>query len=125
MFYFLATSPAFLLVKLDSPNPPPAARHFQRAFSDAVRCRLLGMLAFALTGPPAFAIVIGLDRGLRDLVRAAGFCEERDAQLHARDAGDTDAVRSLRRLHLGGMLCNAVQLAVILASIPYVGITAT
>ena len=33
-----------------------------------------------------------------------------DAQLSARDAGDADAVRRLRRLHWGGMLCNAIQL---------------
>jgi hypothetical protein len=29
-------------------------------------------------------------------------------------------VRRLRRLHWGGMLCNAVEVAVIVGSIPYV-----
>ena len=46
-----------------------------------------------------------------------------DAQLSARDAGDADAVRRLRRLHWGGMLCNAIQLVAIVASIPYVSVT--
>jgi hypothetical protein len=48
------------------------------------------------------------------------FLERWDAQLRARDAGDADAVRRLRRLHWEGMLCNAVELAVIVGSIPYV-----
>jgi hypothetical protein len=51
------------------------------------------------------------------------FLQRWDAQLQARDAGDAEAVRRLRRLHWGGMLCNAVELAVILISIPYVVVT--
>ena len=43
-----------------------------------------------------------------------------NAQLSARDAGDADAVRRLRRLHWGGMLSNAVVLVAVVASIPYV-----
>jgi hypothetical protein len=31
-------------------------------------------------------------------------------------------VRRLRRLHWGGMLCNAVQLAVVVVSIPYLSV---
>ena len=46
-----------------------------------------------------------------------------DAELSARDAGDTDAVRKLRRLHWGGMLCNAVQLVAIVTAIPYISVT--
>jgi hypothetical protein len=46
-----------------------------------------------------------------------------DAELVARDAGDADAVRKLRRLHWGGMLCNAVQLVAIVAAIPYISVT--
>ena len=40
----------------------------------------------------------------------------------ARDAGDANAVRKLRRLHWGGMLCNAVQLVAIVAAIPYISV---
>jgi hypothetical protein len=43
-----------------------------------------------------------------------------DADLSARDTGDPDAVRWLRRPHWGGMLCNAVELVTIKASIPYI-----
>jgi hypothetical protein len=43
-----------------------------------------------------------------------------DADLSARDTGDPDAVRRLRRLHWGGILCNAVELVTIVASIPYI-----
>jgi hypothetical protein len=31
-------------------------------------------------------------------------------------------VRKLRRLHWGGMLCNAVQLVAIVASLPYISV---
>jgi hypothetical protein len=44
-----------------------------------------------------------------------------DARL--RDAGDADAARRLRRLHWGGMLSNAIQLAVIVPCIPYIAVT--
>ncbi|BAR54251.1 hypothetical protein NK6_1066 [Bradyrhizobium diazoefficiens] len=47
-----------------------------------------------------------------------------DDQLSASDAGDTEAPRRLRRLHWSGMLCNAVLLAALLASIPYIATTA-
>jgi hypothetical protein len=43
-----------------------------------------------------------------------------DAQISARDAGDADVVRRLRRLHWAGMLCNAIQVGAALASIPYI-----
>jgi hypothetical protein len=45
-----------------------------------------------------------------------------DARLSDRDAGDADAVR---RLHWGGMLSNAVQLAAVVASIPYIAVAPT
>jgi hypothetical protein len=48
-----------------------------------------------------------------------------DAELSARDAGDADAVRRLRRLHWGGMLCNAIQLVAIVGSIPFVAVVPT
>lgn len=43
-----------------------------------------------------------------------------DDQLSARDAGNADAVRQLRRLHWSGMLCNAALVTALVASIPYV-----
>jgi hypothetical protein len=47
------------------------------------------------------------------------FLRQMDARLSDRDAGDADAVR---RLHWGGMLSNAVQVAAIVASIPYIAV---
>jgi len=41
------------------------------------------------------------------------------------DAGDANAVRRLRRLHWNGMLCNAILLFAVVASIPYVSATTT
>jgi hypothetical protein len=43
-----------------------------------------------------------------------------DAELRARDAGDRDAVRRLRRLHWVGMVCNVLQLALVVLSVPYI-----
>jgi hypothetical protein len=48
------------------------------------------------------------------------FMQRMDDQLNARDAGDAEAARRLRRLHWSGMLGNAVLLAALLAGIPYV-----
>jgi len=45
-----------------------------------------------------------------------------DARLSDREAGDVGAVRRLRRLHWGGMLSNAIQLAAVVACIPYIAI---
>ena len=50
------------------------------------------------------------------------FLQRMDARISDRDAGDADAVRGLRRLHWGGMLSNAIQLAVIVACIPYIAV---
>jgi hypothetical protein len=53
-----------------------------------------------------------------------GFMRRIDDQLSARDAGDTEAPRRLRRLHWSGMLGNAVLLAALVAGIPYVALSA-
>jgi hypothetical protein len=47
-----------------------------------------------------------------------------DDQLSARDAGDVEAPRRLRRLHWSGMLGNAALLVALVTSIPYVAISA-
>ena len=70
------------------------------------------------TGRLVFAIGVGLLAAFAVSARR-WFLQRMDTELHARDAGDPNAVRKLRRLHWGGMLCNAVQLVAIVASIPY------
>jgi hypothetical protein len=53
------------------------------------------------------------------------FLRQMDARLGDKYAGDADAARQLRRLHWGGMLSNAVQVAAVVACIPYIAVTPT
>jgi hypothetical protein len=84
----------------------------------------VGALAVALTGRLVLAIGIGLIVALAKLSRR-WFLQQMDARLSEKDAGDADAVRRLRRLHWGGMLSNAIQLAVVVVCIPYIAVTPT
>ena len=119
--YFFLASPAFLLVKLDIPPVTQLlggmfSAHFLMLRITAV----IGKIVFAVTGRPAFALGVGLIAAFAFWGRD-WFMQRWNAQLNARDAGDADAVRRLRRLHWGGMLTNAVLLIAVVASIPYVG----
>jgi len=125
MGYFLLAAPAFLLVKLDI---QPVAQLLRGMFNVHFRMMtiagIIGAIAFAATGRLFFAIAIGLLAAFAVWERR-WFMPRMDAELRARDAGDADAPRRLRRLHWGGMLCNAVQLVAIVASIPYFHINFT
>jgi hypothetical protein len=124
MSYFFLASPAFLLVKLDIPQVAQLLRGmFNALFLMMSIASIIGTVIFAVTGRPVFAIGIGLIAAFAVWGRG-WFLRQWDAQLSARDAGDADAVRRLRRMHWGGMLCNAILLAAIVASIPYVSATA-
>jgi len=79
------------------------------------------MLAVAVTGRLALALGIGLIAAFAVLSRR-WFLRQMDARLGDRDAGDANAVRRLRRLHWGGMLSNAIQLAIVVACIPYIAV---
>ncbi|MET0970253.1 MAG: hypothetical protein ABWY18_13710 [Tardiphaga sp.] len=118
MGYFLLASPAFLLVKLDI---PPVTQLLGGMFSVHFLmlriAAIIGVIAFAAAGRPVFAIGIGLIAVFAFWGRDP-FMRRWDAQLNARDAGDTQAVKQLRRLHWSGMLTNAAMLAVVVASIP-------
>ena len=119
MGFFLLSAPAFLLVKLDIPEVTQLLRGlFSVHFMMVGIAGIIGTLAFALAGRPLLAVGVALIAAFA--VRARGwFLRRMDAQLSARDAGDADAVRRLRRLHWGGMLCNALLLAAFVGSIPY------
>ena len=119
MGYFLLAAPAFLLVRLDIPSVAQLLRAmFNGYFLTMIAVGAIGTLAVAAAGRLAVALGIGLIATFAVSARR-WFLQRMDSELHARDAGDPNAVRKLRRLHWGGMLCNAVQLVAIVASIPY------
>jgi hypothetical protein len=122
MGYFLLAAPAFLLVRLDI---PPVARllrgMFNGYFVTLAIAGAMGAIAVALDGRLVLALGIGLIAAFAASSRR-WFLRRMDARLSDRDAGDADAARRLRRLHWGGMLSNAVQLAVVVACIPYTAV---
>ena len=120
MGFFLLSAPAFLLVKLDIPEVTQLLRGmFSAYFLMVAIAGAVGTVCVAFTGRVFLAMGIALVAAFAVWVRP-WFLQRWDAQLSAREAGDADAVRRLRRLHWGGMLCNAAQLAVIVGSIPYI-----
>ena len=122
MGYLLLAAPAFLLVKLDIPPVTQLLRGmFNYYFLVLAVAAVIGTLAFALEGRLAVALAVALVAALTVLARR-WFLQRMDSELQARDAGDADAVRRLRLLHWGGMLCNAVVLCVMMGSIPYISV---
>ena len=116
---FLLAAPAFLLVKLDLPPVTHLLRGmFNAYFLVLTISGVIGTLAFAVAGRPTTALCIALIAAFAVLARR-WFLRRLDAEADARDSGDPTAVRRLRRLHWGGMLCNAVQVFALVASIPY------
>src|SRR3954453_9852261 len=125
MSYFLLAGPAFLLVKLDvRPVAQLLRAMFSGYFLTLAIAGAIGAVAVALTGRLALAIGIGLIAVFAASSRR-WFLRQMDARLSEKDAGDADAVRGLRRLHWGGMLSNALQLVVVVASIPYIAVVPT
>jgi hypothetical protein len=120
MGYFLLAAPAFLLVKLDIPAVAQLLRGmFNGYFLMVAIAAAVGTIAVAVTGRLFLAVGVGSIATFAILARR-WFLRQMDAELRARDAGDSDAMRRLRRLHWGGMLCNAVQLFAVVSSVPYV-----
>jgi len=123
MGYFLLAAPAFLLVKLDIPQVAQLLRGMFNAYFLMVSiAAVIGTIAFVVAGRPAFALAMALIAAFAFRARP-WFLRQWDAQVGARDAGDADAVRRLRRMHWGGMLTNAVQIVAVVVSIPYVAST--
>jgi len=120
MVCFFLSSPAFLLVGLEVPEPTQLLRAIIRGYFLAIGIAgTIAMVLLAAAGRPLFAVgaiaiaasAIAVRRWLLQRV---------DAQLQARDAGVATAVRRLRVLHVQSMLANAVQLAIVLASVPLI-----
>ena len=122
MFYFLLAAPAFLLVRLDIPAVAQLLRAmFSGYFLTLAIAAAIGTIAVAAEGRLVLAIGIGLIAAVAASSRR-WFLRQMDAGLSDRDAGNADAVRRLRRLHWGGMASNAVQLAALVACIPYIAV---
>lgn len=119
MGYFTLASPAFLLVNLDIQPVAQLLRGLFNAHFLVMRVAgVIGTVAFLIEGRPLFAIGVGLITALAIWGRS-WFMRRMDDQLSARDSGDTEAPRRLRRLHWVGMLCNTVLLVALVAAIPY------
>ena len=122
MIYFLLAAPAFLLVKLDvRPVALLLRAMFNGYFLTLAIAGAIGATAVAVDGRLVLTVGIGLVAAFAVSSRH-WFLRQMDARLSDRDAGDAEAVRQLRRLHWGGMLSNAIQLAVLVACIPYIAV---
>jgi hypothetical protein len=122
MIYFLLAAPAFLLVKLDIRAVAQLLRvMFNGYFLTLIIAGAIGMLVVAVEGRPVIALGIGLIALLAASSRR-WFLRRMDAGLRDGAAGDAGAAQQLRRLHWGGMLSNAIQLAVVLACIPRIAV---
>lgn len=122
MFYLLLAAPAFLLVKLDIRQVAQLLRiMFNGYFLTLITTGAVGMLAVAAEGRFAVAVGIGLIVALTAVWRR-WFLRRMDLWLRDGAAGDPQAARQLRQLHWGGMLGNAIQMAVVIACIPHIAI---
>ena len=122
MIYFLLAAPAFLLVRLDiKPVAQLLRAMFSGYFLTLSIAGAVGAMAVAAEGRLVLAIGIGLVTAVAASSRR-WFLRQMDAGISERTAGDADAARRLRRLHWGGMLSNAIQLAVIVPCIPYIAV---
>src|SRR5262245_3886403 len=125
MGYFFMASPTFLLVRLDVPQVTRLLRGlFNYYFLMVGVAGVVGTIAYLVAGRLTIAVVICLIGAFAVWARG-WFLRQMDAELSARDLGDADAIRRLRRLHWSGMACNAVQLIAIVASLPYVVVMPT
>jgi hypothetical protein len=120
MSYFLLSSPAFLLVRLDIAEVSQLLRgHFHAHFLMVSIAGSVASIAYASAGRPVFAICVGLIAAFSVCARR-WFLRRIDRQISARDTGEADANSRLRRLHWSGMLSNALQVAAIVGSIPFI-----
>jgi hypothetical protein len=120
MACFFLSVPTFLLVGLEIPEVTQLLRGlFNGYFLVMSLAGAVAAVAFVVAGRPVFAIG-AIAIAVFAIAARRWFLKRLDAALQARDAGVPTAVRRLRVLHLKGILVNAVQLAVVVASIPLI-----
>jgi hypothetical protein len=125
MLYFQITSPAFLLVSLEIPTVTTLLRgQFWYYFLSLGVTAIVATLAFAVSGRLAVAAGIAAIAAFAMFSRK-WFGRHMDAELAARDSGDRNAVRRLRRLHWAGMLSHGIALVALVSSIPYLNLFPT
>ncbi len=116
--YFFLTSPTFLLVKLDVPQVSFLLRsQFSGYFMTVAGAGVVSTAGFTFAGKPLFAAGAATIMVFSFLARR-WFLRRIDGEIAAREAGDLTATRRLRRLHVGGMACNLVELGVVIAAVP-------
>lgn len=123
MSYFLLAAPGFLFFSLDI---PPVARLLRGMFHAYFLMQAIagGVAALALALAGQWTFVMGIGVLVFAILARRWFLSRMDAEL--RHAGEADRPTGtgmgfrLRRLHLGGMACNAVVLAAVATSVPYV-----
>ena len=117
MLCFFLSAPTFLLVGLEIPEVTQLLRGiFNGYFLVMGIAGAVAAVAFTAAGRPIFAVG-AVAIAVFAIAARRWFLQRVDAELQAREAGVSTAVRRLRVLHLKGMLVNVVQLAVVVASV--------
>ena len=120
MVAFLLSSLTFLLVGLEIPEVTQLLRGlFNGYFLVMGVAGVVSMVGFAVAGRPGFAVVAVAVAIFATLARR-WFLQRIDAELQARAAGVATAVPRLRALHVKGMLANAIQLVVVVGTVPHI-----
>ena len=120
MVAFLLSSLTFLLVGLEIPEVTQLLRGlFNGYFLVMGAAGAVSAAGFVVAGRPAFAVGAVAVAIFATMARR-WFLQRIDAALQARAAGLATAVPRLRALHIKGMLANAIQLAVVVGSVPLI-----
>jgi hypothetical protein len=115
MVAFFLSSLTFLLVGLEIPEVTQLLRGlFNGYFLVMGVAGVVSTVGFAVAGRPGFAV------GAVATLARRWFLQRIDAELQARAAGVATAVPRLRALHVKGMLANAIQLLVVVGTVPLI-----
>ena len=111
-FFFMGSLP-LLILKHDTPLDASFIRSLFNVYYCAVMATAaVGAVGYLLSGRPLIALVMAGLAGLACLSRR-WIVGRMDSARSAIVADDAHAIGRFRRLHVGGMVLNAVQLAVI------------